>query len=107
MSERHFLAVLAAQSWTAGGQRVCRRIARAARAVPATGGIAAERDAALERAGFAYQDWINALAATGEVRTRMVAVLDHLRLTHLVTTAPGLSAIGTAAILDETGDPHR
>jgi hypothetical protein len=32
----------------------------------------------------------------------MLAVLDELGLTHLVTTIPGLSAIGAAAILAQT-----
>ena len=35
----------------------------------------------------------------------MVSVLDELGLTELVTTIPGLSAIGAATILAETGDP--
>lgn len=37
----------------------------------------------------------------------MVAVLDELDLTRLVTTIPGLSAAGAAAILAETGDLTR
>src|SRR5216110_3887871 len=37
----------------------------------------------------------------------MTAVLDELRLTELVTSITGLSAIGAAAILAETGDPRR
>ena len=37
----------------------------------------------------------------------MVAVLDELHLTRLVATIPGLSAVGAAAILAETGDPAR
>jgi transposase len=37
----------------------------------------------------------------------MIGVLDQLRLTDLVTSITGLSAIGAAAILAETGDPHR
>jgi transposase len=37
----------------------------------------------------------------------MVAVLGELHLTGLVTTIPGLSAVGAAAILAETGDPAR
>ena len=34
-------------------------------------------------------------------------MLDELGLTALVTTIPGLSAVGAAAILAETGDPTR
>jgi transposase len=37
----------------------------------------------------------------------MTAVLDELELTGLVTSITGLSAVGAAAILAETGDPHR
>jgi transposase IS116/IS110/IS902 family protein len=37
----------------------------------------------------------------------MVAVLDQPGLTRLVTTITGLSAVGAAAILAETGDPAR
>jgi transposase len=108
MSEQEFLAALQAQVKAAGGQRICRRVTRAIHAAAARpGGIAAERDAALERAGFAYHDWMTALAAIAEVEARMVAVLDDLRLTHLVATIPGLSAVSAAAILAETGDPHR
>ncbi|BBZ05400.1 hypothetical protein MCHIJ_48370 [Mycolicibacterium chitae] len=37
----------------------------------------------------------------------MVDILDQLELTALVTSIPGVSAIGAAAILAETGDPTR
>ena len=37
----------------------------------------------------------------------MVAVLDELKLTGLVCSIPGISAVGAAAILAQTGDPHR
>ncbi len=37
----------------------------------------------------------------------MRAVLDDLGLTELVTSIRGLSAVGAAAILAETGDPRR
>ena len=53
------------------------------------GGIAAERDAIIERAAFAYQDWMAALAAQADAESRMLAVLDQLDLTGLVTTIPG------------------
>jgi len=108
MPEQEFLATLRAQVQASGGQRACHRVARAIHAAAANpGGIAAERDAALERAGFAYHDWMTALAAIAEVETRMVAVLDDLHLTHLIATIPGLSAVSAAAILAETGDPSR
>jgi len=37
----------------------------------------------------------------------MTAVLDELGLTALVTSITGLSPVGAAAILAETGDPRR
>jgi len=37
----------------------------------------------------------------------MLAVLEELQLTELVTSITGVSAIGAAAILAQTGDPHR
>jgi transposase len=37
----------------------------------------------------------------------MVQVLDELGLTELATSIPGVSAVGAAAILAETGDPTR
>src|SRR5262245_56198446 len=47
------------------------------------------------------------LAAQADVEARMLAVLDELGLTGLVTTIPGLSAVGAAVILAQTGDPAR
>ena len=46
-------------------------------------------------------------ARLAEVETRMVEVLDELGLTDYVTSIPGVSAVGAAAILAETGDPTR
>jgi hypothetical protein len=90
MTEQDFLAALAAQVKAAGCHRICRRVARAVHAAAACpGGIAAERDAALERAGFAYHDWMAARAAIAEVEARMVAVLDELHLTHPGRHHPG------------------
>jgi transposase len=37
----------------------------------------------------------------------MLGVLDELKLTVLVTSIPGVSPVGAAAILAETGDPRR
>lgn len=108
MSIEQFTTALRAQVHQQGGQRVSRRLAHAVHAAASDpGGIAAERDAALERAGFAYADWTAALAALADVEARMLSVLDQLHLTHLVATIPGLSPLGAAAILAETGDPSR
>jgi transposase len=37
----------------------------------------------------------------------MLTVLEELQLTDLVTSIPGISALGAAAILAQTGDPRR
>lgn len=71
------------------------------------GGVESERHAAVERAGDAIRDWRRALDELDDVETRMTGVLDDLDLTELVTTIDGLSPVGAAAILAETGDPAR
>ena len=73
----------------------------------AAAGVTSQRAGALERTRFALADLAHARAETGVVEARMVEVLDELDLTRLVTSIPGLSAVGAAAILAETGDPTR
>lgn len=70
-------------------------------------GIPGERAAAAERASFALEDWHRALTQLADVEARMVATLDTLGLTEIVASIPGVSAVGAAAILSETGDPTR
>jgi transposase len=53
------------------------------------------------------RDWQRALDEIADVEHRMLGVLDALELSELVTTITGLSAVGAAAILAETGDPGR
>jgi transposase len=91
-----------------GGQKPCLRIVRglfAALADPA--GVIAHRPGALERVQLLAEDWRHAQDRLAETERRMTAVLDELGLTALVTSMTGLSAIGAAAILAETGDPKR
>jgi transposase len=91
-----------------GGRQVWRRIARAVfTALSDPTGVTAQRIGALERAGFVLADWRTTKRRPAEVEARMVQVLDELELTDLVTTIPGLSAVGAAAILAETGDLTR
>jgi transposase len=73
----------------------------------AEAGVVDQRAGALERTRFALADLAHARAELTVVETRMVEVLDELGLTKLVTSIPGLSAVGAAAILAETGDPTR
>jgi transposase len=42
-----------------------------------------------------------------DTQARMVAVLDELQLAELVTSITGISSVGAAAILAQTGDPRR
>jgi transposase len=95
-----------------GAKRRCLRIVRAvwAAATSPTAlatGVDAQRPGALERASLTLDDWHHALGQLADVEQRMTGVLDTLDLTGLVTTIPGLSAVGAAAILAETGDPAR
>jgi transposase len=70
-------------------------------------GVTAHRAGALERVQLLLVDWIHAHERLADTETRMVAVLDELQLTELVCSIPGISAVGAAAILAQTGDPHR
>ena len=91
-----------------GAIRPCLRIIRAVFAALADpAGVTAHRPGALERAHLALGDWRDTRARLADTETRMAAVLDDLGLTELVTTIDGLTAVGAAAILAETGDPAR
>jgi transposase len=91
-----------------GRKKPCMRIVRAMFAAlcdPA--GVTAHRRGGLERVGLILTDWIEAHHRLTDTETRMTAILDELALTGLVTSIPGISAIGAAAILAETGDLNR
>ncbi len=91
-----------------GGLRPCLRIVRnlyAALADPA--GVLAHRPGAFERIAWVIEDWDTARTKLADTEARMVAVLDELELTDLVCSIDGLSAVGAAAILAETGDLRR
>jgi transposase len=70
-------------------------------------GVLGQRAGALERVGFALADLAALRDETREVEARMLGVLDQLGLTELVSSIPGVSAIGAATILAESGDPTR
>jgi transposase len=91
-----------------GGQRLSLRILRAlftALADPA--GVIAHRRGALERVQLLLEDWRDTQRKLADTEQRMTGVLDELELTELVTSIRGLSVVGAAAILAETGDPSR
>lgn len=70
-------------------------------------GVTAHRPGAFERAGLILADWHQTRSRLQDTQMRTLAVLDELELTGLVTSITGLSAMGAAAILAETGDLTR
>ena len=91
-----------------GRQKPCMRIVRllfAALTDPA--GVITHRPGALERVALLLNDWLESHRRLLDTETRMTAILDELQLTELATSITGLSAIGAAAILAETGDLRR
>ena len=91
-----------------GGQKPRLRIVRALfTAVSDPAGVLAHRRGALERVQLLLEDWRENQPKLADTEQRMTGVLDQLQLTELVTTIPGLSPVGAAAILAETGDPTR
>jgi transposase len=91
-----------------GARRPCLRIVNAvfdALADPV--GVTAHRTGALERAQLVLQDWQHTRRRLNQVQARMVAVLDQLGLTTLVTSIHGLTAVSAATLLAETGDLTR
>ncbi|HYO17684.1 MAG TPA: IS110 family transposase [Dermatophilaceae bacterium] len=91
-----------------GGQRPCLRIVRhLVAALSDTAGVLTHRPAAFERIAWVIDDWDHAKTSLVDTETRMVTVLDELELTDLATSIEGLSPVGAAAILAETGDLNR
>jgi len=91
-----------------GRCKPCLRIVRAmfaALADPA--GVIAHRRGVLERVQLLLEDWDLTGERISQAGQRMTAVLDELGLTGLVTSITGISAVGAAAILAETGDLRR
>lgn len=91
-----------------GTHRPCSRIITAVfAALSDPAGVHAHRPGGLERAKLVFADWAQTRRRLVEVEDRMRAVLDELGLTALVTSIDGLTAVGAAAILAETGDLTR
>jgi transposase len=91
-----------------GRRKPCLRIVRllfAALTDPA--GVASHRPGALERVALLLHDWRETQRRLLDTEHRMTTILDQLRLTELATSITGLSAVGAAAILAQTGDPNR
>jgi transposase len=91
-----------------GRQKPCLRVVRAMFAgLNDATGVIAHRRGALERVQLLLEDWQHLQGRLGDTEQRMTAMLDELGLTGLVTSITGLSPIGAAAILAETGDLRR
>jgi transposase len=91
-----------------GGQRPSLRILRRLfTALTDPAGVTAARAGALERVQLLLADWQHTTERLADAEARMTGVLDELGLTGLVTSIPGLSAVGAAAILAQAGDPRR
>jgi len=108
LGQQRFSAAVRRELPRWGGQRLWRPIVGAVfSALSDPAGVLAQRRGALQRARWVLDDWRLTKIRLAEVETHMVATLDELGLTELVTTIPGISAVGAAAILAETGDPTR
>ena len=70
-------------------------------------GVIAHRTGALARVQLLPEDWQLNKDRLAGTEQRMTAVLGELGLTALATSITGLSPVGAAAILAETGDPGR
>jgi transposase len=91
-----------------GKVRPCLRIVHALfTALSDPAGVIPHRPAAFERIAWVLEDWDHAKTSLVDTEARMVAVLDELGLTELAISIDGLSAVGAAAILAETGDLSR
>jgi transposase len=91
-----------------GGQKPSLRILRNLyQALRDPAGVLAHRPGALERVQLLLEDRAHTQHKLADTEQRMVAVLDQLELTGLVASITGISAVGAATILAETGDPRR
>jgi transposase len=100
----------AARAWLSrfGASRLSHRIARGVfTALTDPAGVDTQRPGALERAGLVLADWQHVQTRQADTEARMTGILDAMGLTAVVTSIPGLSAVGAAVILAETGDLSR
>jgi transposase len=108
MGRDGFVAAAREQLALFGARRLSRRVAdRFFDALSDPAGVATQRRGALERVGLLLEDWRQTENRLSDVEQRMVGVLDAMELTDLVTSIPGVSAVGAATILAETGDLSR
>jgi transposase len=70
-------------------------------------GVPEQRAGGFERVRFLIADLLHARAELTAVQGRMVAAVQDLELAELVASIPGVSVLGAATILAETGDLNR
>ena len=108
MGYEKFVAAVRRELPRWGARNICHKIVKGLwEALADTGGGAAQRRGALERVHLLMGDWRSLLARLADTEGWMTAVLDELGLTELVTSIDGLSAVGAAVILAETGELSR
>jgi transposase len=108
MGYEEFVAAVRRELPRWGAKRAYRKIVAGLWAALAdAGGVAAQRRGVLERVHLLLADWRSLLARLADAEARMCAVLDELGLTALAASIEGLSAVGAAVILAETGDLAR
>ena len=108
MGEQEFTALVRGAVCGWGGQKAHGPISgRVFAALTDTEGVVvSSRRGLLRRVADELGDLQRTRAQLRAVEADMVAVLDELGLSRLADI-PGLTAVGAAAILAETGDPHR
>ena len=105
---RRFEAAVRREIVARQGKKPCLRIVRLLFAAAADlRGVTTHRLGALERVQLLLDDFRDTGRRQTETEARMVDVLDELQLTELVCSIVGLSALGAATILAETGDLTR
>jgi transposase len=103
-----FEAAVRREVLTRQGKKPCLRIVRLLLAAATDSRVVtAHRPGTLERAQLLLDDFRDTRRRLGETEARMVEVLDERQLTELVCSIVGLSALGGATILAETGDLTR
>jgi transposase len=108
MGREQFVAAVRGELPYWDAKRISHRVlGRVWDALSDTRGVSTQRRGALERVHLVMADWRSARARLGDVQTRMLEVLDQLGLRELVCSIDGLSGVGAAAILAETGDLAR
>jgi transposase len=103
-----FAAQVARALGRVGGQRRSHRVMQGFhRAAADSRALPWDREGAAERAAFALEDLLAANDALAVVEDRMAGLVEALGYAALARSVPGLSVVGAAAILAETGDPGR